>query len=202
MRTTTKFTLDNPSRNKWDKYTSLIPQIDVEMRKLDIVLLKRIFEESDYSVEEVFDYKTPEQFTNLVHILTALVERENLSFSLVKSFDEKKPEGYQTTLKVTLRDGYRTNKVWEKLITKMPDVSEACIFHGVHVTRELDKENYSVRVTAFYNNQSDIAAAFFTAGWIYGNSDIQLEISDIFEKRYSLDLIEDMKEITSRKKKV
>ena len=200
MRTTIKFVLDKPLRKKWYKYISLIPQIDEEMRNLDVVLLKRILEESDYSVEEVFDYKTPEQFTNLVHILTALVERENLSFSLVKSIDEKKPEGYQTTLKVTLRDGYRTNKYWEKLIIKMPDVSEACIFHGVHVNRELDKENYSVRVTAFYNNQSDIAAAFFTAGWIYGNSEIPLEISDIFEKRYSLDLIEDMKEITSKKR--
>ena len=201
MRTTTKFVLDKPLRKKWYKYISLIPQIDEEMRNLDVVLLKRILEESDFSVEEVFEYKIPEQFTNLVHILTALVERENLSFTLVKSFDEKKPEGYQTVLKVTLRDGYRTNKVWEKLITKMPDVSEACIFHGVHVTRELDKENYSVRVTAFYNNQSDIAAAFFTAGWIYGNADIPLEITDIFEKRYSLDLIEDMKEITNKKRK-
>ena len=201
MITTVKFILDKPSKKKWDKYISFIPQIDEEMHRLDVVLLKRIIDEYDYSVEEIFDYKTPEQFTNLVHILTALVERENLSFTLVKSFDEKKPEGYQTTLKVKLRDGYRTNKVWEKLITKMPDVSEACLFHGVHVNRELDKENYSVRVTAFYNNQSDIAAAFFTAGWIYGNADIPLEITDIFEKRYSLDLIDDMKEITSRKKK-
>ena len=109
---------DKPSRKKWDKYISLIPQIDEEMRNLDVVLLKRILDESDFSVEEVFEYKTPEQFTNLVHILTALVERVNLSFSLEKSIDEKKPEGYQTTLKVTLRDGYRTNKYWEKLITK------------------------------------------------------------------------------------
>jgi hypothetical protein len=54
-------------------------------------------------------------------------------------------------------------------------------------------------VTAYYKNPSDIATAFFVAGWIYGNSEIPLEISDIFEKRYSLDLIEDMKEITRKK---
>ena len=40
---------------------------------------------------------------------------------------------------------------------------------------------------------------FFIAGWMYGQSNIQLEISDIFEESYSLDLIADMKEITSNK---
>ena len=118
MITNTKFILDKSSREKWNKYISLIPKIDEKMRELDVLLLKRTTDETEYSVEEIFDYKSPGQFTNLVHELTALVERENLSFTLVKSIDEKKPEGYQTTLKVTLRDGYRTNKYWEKLITK------------------------------------------------------------------------------------
>ena len=82
----------------------------------------------------------------------------------------------------------------------MPEVTEAFIPHGVHVKRDLDKGNYSVRVTAYYKIQTEITAAFFSSGWIYGFSNIPLEITEIFEKRYSLDLIEDMKKITSKKR--
>ena len=200
MRTKTKFSLDEPSKERWGKYVSMIPLIDEKMRELDIILLKRTLTHSDYSVEEIFEYKTQEKFTNLVHVLTAVVEREGLSFSLIESVDENMPGGYQITVKVNLRDGYRDKENWEKLIEKMPDVSEACMFHDVHVKRELDVGNYAVRVTAFYKTQADLATAFFTAGWIYGNAEIPLEFTEVFEKRYSLDLISDMKEITSKSK--
>ena len=37
------------------------------------------------------------------------------------------------------------------------------------------------------------------SGWIYGNVNIPLEISEIFEESNSLDLMEDMKKITKNK---
>ena len=200
MRTTTKFKLDEPTREKWDKYITLIPEIDKIARNIDVGLITRLTDETDYSVEEVFDYRQSEQFTRLINKLSALVERNNLSFTLIKNIDEPNPEGFKTSLKLSLRAGYRSNQNWENWIDKMPEINEGCMFHGVHLARELDMENYSVRTTAYYKHPSEIASAFFVSGWIYGFSNIPLEISEIFEERYSLDLIQDMKDITNKVK--
>ena len=74
------------------------------------------------------------------------------------------------------------------------------LFNGVHMRRELDLANYSVRTTAYYRRPADFAAAFFTAGWMYGRANIPLETTDIFEETYQLDLLEDMKDIIVNQK--
>ena len=84
----------------------------------------------------------------------------------------------------------------------MPAVKEACMFNGVHIRRELDMKNYSVRSTAYYKHPTDIANAFFLSGWMYGKANIPLKISNIFQETHQLDLIEDMKEITNKIRKV
>ena len=200
MRTTTKFRLDDPTRIKWDQYIALIPQIDEIMRDNEIELLTRCTEENDYSVEEVFDYKNEHQFTALVVTLNQLVNKANLFFTLLKRADEPNPQGYRTTMNVRLRPGYRSRKYWEKWLAKSEAVKEAMLFNGVHMRRELDLANYSVRTTAYYRRPADFAAAFFTAGWMYGRANIPLETTDIFEETYQLDLLEDMKDIIVNQK--
>ena len=198
MRTTTIFQMNAPTNKKWDCYVGLLPEIDNIIRDLDIDLLTRKTQESDHTVEEVFDYRNGSQFLDLAKELTKLVTICQLQFTLIKSIDEPSPEGYKTTLYVRLRTGYRSRKYWEKWQEKSKAVKEGMMFHGVHMTRDLDIENYAVRTTAYYRRPADFANAFFIAGWMYGRANIPLETSDVFEERYQLDLLEDMKEITNK----
>ena len=201
MRTTVKFLLEKSTSEKWDLYISLIPKIDRIMRENDVELLKRITEELHFTTEELLNYSSEESYTQTVMELTKFTNSHKLYFKLVRKIDEPSPEGFKTTLTLRLRDGYRTQNNWDKWIKKMPVVKDYCSFNGVHLARELDTKNYSVRSTAYYKRPHEIANAFFVSGWIYGQSNINLEISEIFEEMYSLDLIEDMKKITNKKKR-
>ena len=200
MRTTVKFQMDYPTRAKWDCYIGILPKIDKIVRKLDVELLTRKTEENNYTVEEVFDYRHGAQFLELTKEIVTLVTKCDLTFTLLKSIDDAKPAGFKTTMKVRLRPGYRSRKYWEKWLAKSEAVKEAMLFNGVHMRRELDLANYSVRTTAYYRRPADFAAAFFTAGWMYGRANIPLETTDIFEETYQLDLLEDMKDIIVNQK--
>ena len=201
MRTTVKFRLETPTREKWDIYISLIPKIDRIMRQNDVELLKRLTEELHFTTEELLNYSNEESYTQTVIELTKFTNSHKLLFKLIRKIDEPSPEGFKTTLTLRLRDGYRSQTNWDTWIKKMPAVKDYCTLNGVHLSRELDMKNYSVRATAYYNRPHEIATAFFVSGWIYGQSNINLEIADIFEETYSLDLIEDMKKITNKKKR-
>ena len=198
MRTTVKFQMDDSTRAKWDDYIKMLPKIDEIVRKLDIELLTRITKENDHTVEEVFDYRDGSQFLELTKDIVTLLTKCDLTFTLLKSLDEQQPEGYKTSMNVRLRTGYRSRKNWEKWQEKAKAVKEAMMFHGVHMRRDLDIANYAVLTTAYYKHPADFANAFFIAGWMYGRANIPLETSDVFEERYQLDLLEDMKDITKK----
>ena len=200
MRTTVKFRLEYPTREKWDLYISLIPKIDRIMLENDVELLKRIPKELHFTTEELLNYSNEEYYTQTVMELTKFTNSHKLFFKLIKKIDEPSQEGFKTTITLRLRDGYRTQNNWENLIKKMPAVKDSCAFNGVHISRELDLNNYSVRSTAYYKRTQEIVNAFFVSGWIYGQSNINLEISEIFEESYSLDLIKDIKKITKKKR--
>ena len=198
MRTTVKFQMDEPTNAKWDCYVKLLPEIDDIIRNLDVDLLTRKTQESDHTVEEVFDHRNQAQFLELTKGIVTLVTKCDLTFTLLKSVEEPRAEGYKTTMNVRLRTGYRSRKYWEKWQEKAKADKEAMMFHGVHMRRDLDIANYAVRTTAYYRRPADFANAFFIAGWMYGRANIPLETSDVFEERYQLDLLEDMKEITKK----
>ena len=48
MRTTTKFQMDDPTREKWDCYIEMLPMIDKRVRNLDVELLTRKTEEHNF----------------------------------------------------------------------------------------------------------------------------------------------------------
>ena len=201
MRTTVKFTLDDPSRKKWDKYMSLIPYIDDIMRDHNVNLLTRSTEEADYSIEECFDYLNEEVHQHMIMRLTNFTHSHDLFFTLLKKTEDLSPKGFKTTMKVRLRSGYRNQKMWNKWLEKSKSVKESAMFYGVHVVRELDIKNYTVRMQAYYKNPADFASAFFSAGWMYGRSNIPLEVTDVFQETYQMDLLEDMQEITKQMKR-
>ncbi len=200
MRTSIKLDLENPSREKWDQYIKLIPEIDKIIRNASVELLSRKLQERGYLIFVEDEYQDEEKYLQMTFDILNLTSTHKLNFNVLEKFDHPNPQGFKTCLTLSLRKGYQTKQNWEKWLDKMSDISEACMFHGVYLSRELDMKNFSVRTTAKYHKQSEIASAFFYSGWIYGNLNIPLEISDIFEESYSLDLIEDMKEITKNKK--
>ena len=198
MRTTVHFRLNNPTREKWDQYISLIPKIDLIMRVHNVELMSRRTQEHDYTVEETIEYEGSQTIYQLTIKLTEFLLLYDLTLDVLSSKDEPDPEGFKTTVTVRLRTGYRSRKYWERWLSKMSAVKQACMFNGVHLKSDLDMANYSVRFTAYYRRPSDIATAYFSTGWMYGRANIPLEITDIFEERHQLDLIEDMKEITNK----
>jgi len=200
MRTTIKMALVNPTREKWDQYIKLIPEIDKIIRNAGVELLSRKLQEREYLTFVVDEYQDEEKYLQMTFDIINLTNSHKITFNVLEKFNHPNPKGFKTSLTLRIREGYRSKKNWEKWLDKMPDISEACMFHGVHLSREIDMKNFSVRTIAKYKKQSEIASAFFYSGWIYGNSNIPLEISDIFEESYSLDLIEDMKKITNKKK--
>ena len=193
-------TLETPTREKWDQYIKVIPDIDKIIRNAGVELLSRKLMATEYLTVVVDEYQDEEKYLQMTFDIINLTNSHKITFNVLEKFDHPNPKGFKTSLTLRIREGYRSKKNWEKWLDKMPDISEACMFHGVHLSRELDMKNFSVRTTANYNKQSEIASAFFYSGWIYGNLNIPLEISDIFEESYSLDLINDMKKITNKKK--
>ena len=199
MRTSIKLALENPSREKWDQYIKLIPEIDKIIRNAGVELLSRKLQEREFTTLVVDEYQDEEKYLQMTFDILNLTNSHKITFNVLEKFDHPNPQGFKTSMTISLREGYRSKENWIKWLDKMPDISEACMFHGVHLSRELDMKNFSVRTTAKYNKQSEIASAFFYSGWIYGNLNIPLEISDIFEESYSLDLIEDIKQITNNR---
>jgi len=200
MRTTIKLALENPSREKWDQYIKLIPEIDKIIRNAGVELLSRILKEREYQTIVVDEYQDEEKYLQMLFDIINFTNSHNITFNVLEKFNHPFPQGFKTSLTLRLRDGYQTEENWIKWLDKMNDISEACIFHGVHLSRKLDMENFSVHTTATYKKQSEIANAFFYSGWIYGNLNLPLEISNIFEESYSLDLIKDMKKLTNKKR--
>ena len=199
MRTSIKFALKNPTREKWDLYITLIPKIDKIIRNSGVELLSRKLQERGYLIFVEDEYQDEEKYLQMTFDIINLTNSHKITFNVLEKFNHPNPQGFKTSLTLRLREGYRSKENWEKWLDKMPDISEACMFHGVYLSRELDMKNFSVRTTAKYSKQSEIASAFFYSGWIYGNLNIPLEISDIFEESYSLDLIEDIKQITNNR---
>jgi len=190
--------LETPTREKWDQYIKVIPDIDKIIRNAGVELLSRKLMAPEYLTVVVDEYQNEEKYLQMIIDVVNFTKSHNLTFKVIEKYNYPNPQGLKTSLTLRLREGYRTKENWEKWLGKMPDINEACMYHDVHLSRELDMNNFSVRTTASYKNQSDIAIAFFCSGWIYGNVNIPLEISDIFEESYSLDLIEDMKKITNK----
>ena len=67
MRTTVKYQMDDPTRIKWDKYISLIPETDNILRTAGVDLLSRHTEERDYSVEVVDEYDEEDSDDDAYH---------------------------------------------------------------------------------------------------------------------------------------
>ena len=200
MRTSISMTLETPTREKWDQYIKVIPDIDKIIRNAGVELLSRKLMAPEYLTVVVDEYQNEEKYLQMIIDVVNFTKSHNLTFKVIEKYNYPNPQGFKTSLTLRLREGYRSMENWGKWLDKMPDISEACMFHEVHLSREMDMKNFSVRTTATYKKQSEIASAFFYSGWIYGNLNIPLEISDIFEESYSLDLIEDMKKITNKKK--
>ena len=118
MRTTVKFRLEYPTREKWDLYISLIPKIDQIMQENNVELLKRIPEELHFTTEELLNYSNEEYYTQTVMELTKFTNSHKLFFKLIKKIDEPSQEGFKTTITLRLRDGYRTQNNWENWIKK------------------------------------------------------------------------------------
>ena len=148
--------------------------------------------------KETIEYDEIQTIYQLTIKLTEFLLLYDLTLDVLSIKDEPDPEGFKTTLTLRLRTGYRSHKYWERWLAKMSAVKQASMFNGVYLKRDLDMANYSVRSTAYYRRPADIATAYFLTGWMYGRANIPLEITDIFEERHQLDLIEDMKEITNK----
>ena len=65
MRTSIKLAIENPSREKWDQYIKLIPEIDKIIRNAGVELLTRELQEREYLTFVVDEYQDEEKYLQM-----------------------------------------------------------------------------------------------------------------------------------------
>ena len=110
MRTSIKMGLVNPTREKWDQYIKLIPEIDKIIRNAGVELLSRKLQEREYLTIVVDEYQDEEKYLQMTFDIINLTNSHEITFNVLEKFDHPNPQGFKTCLTLSLRKGYQTKE--------------------------------------------------------------------------------------------
>ena len=191
------FRLDNATPKKWQKYKSLIGEIDNIDIKEGIITLQRSYNDKNYTLQVRTKSGDRTSFFTCSNKISNLLARHGLSVSCIFAKEYEAPDQINIKMYLQLKKQFHTHyyfKMWEK-IARVIDLESRV--RNIVVKRIKHPAHFSMTIHVSIINYFDWSYIGFFAGHICGKAGLEFEVSEPILDLRTEDILDEMINISN-----